>query len=144
MYVVTYETSSLSNLSFFATCVVLSCLWTQFVFFFFLFNFLRKKIQMNVSKNRTWQEPFLNMERSVCSRISLINGTMYITTTLTLTHPRRPTIYPWVSEDDPNPNRCVNFIWCPKGLSTYVIEQQPSSYPLAKDEQGWHVMGGKN
>ena len=144
MYVVTYETSSLSNLSFFATCVVLSCLWTQFVFFFFLFNFLRKKIQMNVSKNRTWQEPFLNMERSVCSRIGLINGTMYITTTLTLTHPRRPTICPWVSEDDPNPNRCGNFIWCPKGLSTYVIEQQPSSYPLAKDEQGWHVMGGKN
>ena len=32
---------------------------------------------MNVSKNRTWQEPFLNMERSVCSRIGLINGTMY-------------------------------------------------------------------
>ena len=39
--------------TFFATCVVLSCLLAQFMFFF-LSNFLRKKIQMNVSKNRTW------------------------------------------------------------------------------------------
>ena len=144
MYVVTYETSSLSNLSFFCNMRCFIMFVDTVCVFFFLFNFLRKKIQMNVSKNRTWQEPLLNMERSVCSRIGLINGTMYITTTLTLTHPRRPTICPWVSEDDPNPNLCVNFIWCPKGLSTYVIEQQPSSYPLAKDEQGWHVMGGKN